>query len=481
MVEDPQDAREALVRKLSKESVHELAAQPLQSIDREAHSVKREEIAVQREIAQEKSSTFVAQKTTQTSKKQPTMDRSVVALLHRLRSLHHTKSFRRLSQSMHKKWRRSHNRIRRFCQMISKGRTSKSTAVFYPFAGFDFMWAHACFPNAERYIMLGQMPALSLVKSKAKKFSGGEQIPTKITPNSALVPAILTALRGFLRNKYLGTVSQLKSAVTAARFFVTLLKILYGASIQAVQPCKKGSEQCVNIQFRMPGAKSSQQIRYWGGDVMKNAPWSFYGPFFQDMNNIKTPVATFSKAAEYNMFAPACAGNKASKGHLFQRVLSLIKRRSTVVISDDAGVPFHILQPRKWHRKLYGQYVGPGPVDYCKFYQPALARFYLEQKRKRKTRALPVKPFGYPGRFNCATRSGATFKPRMMTFHDVEAGRNQCMYNIGKCGGIRKCPTINPVCLSRSRRGGRHCKKLARRTYAAFIAMRKQPVDMRDV
>merc|ERR1712091_3423 len=170
----------------------------------------------------------------------------------------------------------------------------------YPMAGFDIMWAHACFPNAKRYVMLGQNPAIPQKKSMK---------------NKKLLKAAVRALKGFTRYKYLTTFDQRKSKADAMRFFVVVLKVLYGAKVKVALCNKQRSTKCISLLFQKPGSKKPQEIRYWGGNVLKHAKNSFYKSFYNDMKGSR--FATFFKAAEYDLFSSKCKGGKAAKGYMF--------------------------------------------------------------------------------------------------------------------------------------------------------------------
>jgi hypothetical protein len=230
--------------------------------------------------------------------------------------------------------------------------------VFYPFSGPDILNAHAFFPRGRSFIMLG-----------LEKIG---QIPRPDRDRAAYAREGFKALRGalvnilgmnFFRTQTMGRRIGAHPYSGIAGMMLFFLKrtgheiisarlIELNESGMVVAEGSLGQrkglrDHGVQIRFRSGPKGTVRTLYYFRGDVSDKA-WT-RRPGLAAFVHAQGEMVTFLKAASYLMYDPS-----------FDDIRSTILARSTLVVSEASGMPYHYLaRDQSWDIRLFGQYRGP--------------------------------------------------------------------------------------------------------------------------
>jgi hypothetical protein len=250
---------------------------------------------------------------------------------------------------------------------------ANSQLVFYPFSGPDFLTAHAFFPQADKYIMLGLEPVGKL--PDLKKFKKGEHsdyaedfkrslgdifeksyfITRKMLQDfgSQKVNGLLPVLTFFIRKtgheisniQYIVRYEQ-DSIVEVPYDFKDPEKKPFGVRVDYVQEGKN---------------KSVYYFRYDVSDKKFNDTCVFYNYLAKNKN-----YTTYIKSASYLLH-----------NSFMSNMRNMILDNSSYVIQDDTGIPYKFFtENNNWTMKLYGKYTRPvSDFPYLKMQEPLQAAF----------------------------------------------------------------------------------------------------------
>jgi hypothetical protein len=254
------------------------------------------------------------------------------------------------------------NRLkRRYVDRISAWRAkylpkSSPNSVFYPFSGPDATNALAFFPDAAEYVLVGLEPP-GCIPSKVEQFTP-EYWP-------ALRQGWQTAASmGFFKTENM----ERDLAEGAASGVLPVLLFLIaraGNSVVDVVPVgitpagaliasvdKAATEtRGLTIHFKDPGQRL-RTLRYFALNLQNRRLEGKPGTtkYLQNL----PPGGTLVKSASYLMHKK-----------YFSTIRGIILDRSTVVIEDDSGIPYHyFLEPPVWDLRLFGAY--DQPIDLFK-------------------------------------------------------------------------------------------------------------------
>jgi len=229
----------------------------------------------------------------------------------------------------------------------SLGPSSEATGpMFYMFSGPDFLYANAFFPNASTYILCGTEPI------------GAAPDVDKIPPSA--LPAALANLRksldsllseSYFITKYMMTDlknSQLDGVLPV--LYVFLARACY--TIDSVKPVAldrdgnlvaegRGSTPGVEIVFSAPNGRE-QILYYFKSDLADRRVQ--VDPGLIRFCERQGRGLTLLKAACYLM-----------KSNNFSIVRAFLLAHSRIILQDDSGIPFSLLDPNKWDLRLYAK------------------------------------------------------------------------------------------------------------------------------
>lgn len=229
--------------------------------------------------------------------------------------------------------------------------------VFYPFSGPDYLTAHAFFPNADKYVMLGLEPVGKL--PDLKKFKAGdhreysadfEKSLGDIFDKSYFITRKM--LNDFQSQKVNGLLPVLSFFIKRSGYDLLDVKYLvryHQDSIAEVAYDFKDPERKpfgVRVDFLQDGRQKS--VYYFKYDV-SNKQFNDTTIFYKYINGLTPNCITYIKSASYLLHA-----------NFMSNMKELILKNSQAVIQDDTGIPFKYFEEgNKFDIKLYGTYIKP--------------------------------------------------------------------------------------------------------------------------
>ena len=246
--------------------------------------------------------------------------------------------------------------------------------LMYPFSGPDFFNAYWLFPGCETIVMfglehIGDVPNIAAMNEQAML---------------RLLADVRAAMTSFLERNYFITGSMAKQLRTSQLHGVLpvfmLSMALAGVDIVRIVPhalaplahtdAPPGGKPMrelkgVTIEFRAPGSHTTQRVHYFSVDATDRG-LAHYPEFLAFVRNL-TPTTTFIKSASYLLHG----GN-------FSQMRGALLDISDVVVQDDSGLPYAMLDQRGWRMQLHGQYGRPIP-PFRGAFQDGLDRAYKAQ------------------------------------------------------------------------------------------------------
>ncbi len=242
-----------------------------------------------------------------------------------------------------------------------------ANAVFYPFSGPDFLFAHLFYPRAETYLLCGLEPCDPLP-------NWGWLTPDDI---AAGCNGLYDSLDNILQFSYFIT-KEMKSDFRATQFRGVLPVFLVFLartghvveSLDAVRLDGNGSPQVLKqgggtppgVLIRFRGQGGSKRIFYFTQDLADGA-CKPGGPFLRFAASLGRPAA-LAKSASYLMHEP-----------YFSNVRNHILTQTCGIVQDPSGIPYRSFGERGWDVRLYGNYVRTMDI-FQKYEQPDLFMAY---------------------------------------------------------------------------------------------------------
>jgi len=261
--------------------------------------------------------------------------------------------------------------------------------AFYPLSGADFGNFFTMFPDCKQYLMIaledpGSVP--DPFRLGPAELSSGLQFVQRMVGQISLRNYFFTeSMKVETANPYMAGVTP-AILIFAARLGLDILNIesvRMDDSGKIVPMGESTREQRlaaisgIRITFRAPGDQENRTLQFLrlriGPDVSN--PDKPEGKFFKQFGDF----ITMFKSAEYLMHFK-----------LGEEFRQFVLERSTLVVQDDSGIPFTLLDNSRWNVKCYGDYVKPYPLlQYTPQVQPEMAEAFRKERYP-----LPF-PFGY--------------------------------------------------------------------------------------
>ena len=247
--------------------------------------------------------------------------------------------------------------------------------LLYPFSGPDFFNAYWLFPGCETIVMfglehIGEVPDVEAMNERAILL---------------LLADVRSAMTSFLARNYFITGSMAKQLRTSQLHGVLpvfmLSMALSGVDIVRIVPLElaplsrtdaapEGKPlrelKGVTVEFRAPGANSTQRVHYFTLDATDRG-LAHYPEFLAFVRNL-APTTTFLKSASYLLH-----------GSKFSQLRSALLDVSDFLVQDDSGLPYAMLEKRGWQVRLHGRYGRPIP-PFGGAFQAGLDRAYKTQQ-----------------------------------------------------------------------------------------------------
>lgn len=277
------------------------------------------------------------------------------------------------------------SRIRAWTSVELRQANSGRTAVFYPFAGPDFLYAHLFFPTGTDYILVGLEPPGSIPD------------PATLSPEAwnECLDGLFASLEQILNLTFFRTddmTEQFAEEKTSAVLPILLFFLARTGhevlSVERVyidqtgrvvanedfrQARKPGAHLTpCRIGFRAPGG-AVQNVYYFSLDLSNYSLTR--RPGFVGFLARRKPMQGFVKAASYLMHRPT-----------FSTVRTLLLDDTDCLLQDDSGIPLEHFDESIWTLNYYGRYQKPIQLFEDR-YQPRLEALYVRS-------GAPPLPFG---------------------------------------------------------------------------------------
>jgi hypothetical protein len=245
---------------------------------------------------------------------------------------------------------------------------SKSSVVFYPFSGPDFLYANAFFPDAKYTLMAGLEPVGSMPDLSALQQSG--QLGAYLADVKTSLFTIMAAsffktkdLKTDLNNQLVdGLMPDLAVFLAREGYDIGSLQYVSLDSDGVVHAHEKSGATGVQITYFKGDRDDMHVLFYFQADLGNDGLHS--NPGFTRLMHRLAPGITYLKAASYLLY-----------DDYFSAIRDAILAESAGVVEDDSGIPLHFFMPSEWDVSVYGNYTGPITIFKAK-YQPDLAQYY---------------------------------------------------------------------------------------------------------
>lgn len=248
----------------------------------------------------------------------------------------------------------------------------KSDALFYPFAGGDFLYAHAYFPEVKHITMIGLEPAGTL--------------PQLDSLTKDQVYAYLSALHKslFFSNKYgFFRTNSMKTEFGQKLLNGTIHPVLlhiarYGHYITSVKYCNLDS--LGNLQYVDAATKHiGYEIGYSDGKVAKTLHYFAFDLYDGSMERNQRILPFVQKDGDTYLLLKSAS--YLPQYSTYKIITHFMLQHSTAIVQDDSGIPFKMLNNPQWKLTLYGDYTRNLSM-FHNYNQPDLAEAYANQQTK---------------------------------------------------------------------------------------------------
>ncbi|MDZ4286967.1 MAG: hypothetical protein U0984_03360 [Prosthecobacter sp.] len=229
------------------------------------------------------------------------------------------------------------------------GDLQRSNALFYPFSGPDYLFAHELFPSAETYVLCGLEPA--------------EPLPDLATLNPTEIASGLSGLResltSIMQAGYFIT-KDMRSDFQSTRFRGVLPVLLTflartGNSVDSVDIVRVDGMGNAVQAGASNGSAPGLMIRYHTG--FGDSRRLFY--FRQDLSNASIwPGSPFLTFVSKQGYPPALVKSASYLMHedSFSNIRNYLTHSSRGIVQDPSGVPYRHLVGAGLSLRLYGNY-----------------------------------------------------------------------------------------------------------------------------
>ena len=230
---------------------------------------------------------------------------------------------------------------------------SSRGALYYPFSGPDFMYAHTLFPRAPRYLLIGlegpgaapAWPEMNEAQAAASFSQLRQSMSTLLRLSFFRTNSMKDDLR---RGKLVGVAPIMMAMASRNGFEVRAVDAVYlnDAGALCVGKAAAGGINGVRLQLGEAGTAATRELVYLQADLgdsaLANTP--------QLVRHVRSLGAgpVFLKAASYLLHRDE-----------FSTARSLVLERASLVLQDDSGIPYRAYVASQWNGRLYGSYSRP--------------------------------------------------------------------------------------------------------------------------
>ncbi|MBE7493400.1 MAG: hypothetical protein HS117_00485 [Verrucomicrobiaceae bacterium] len=268
------------------------------------------------------------------------------------------------------------------------GDLRRSSTLFYPFSGPDFLFADAFFPGAETYVLCGlegadPMPQLGGL-SAGEIESGLARLRTTLSSSMQFSYFITKDMRNDLNaTRFRGVLPVMMVFLARTGHVidsVDTVRLDGGGNVTMA-----GSSGNTGLMVRFHGGWGGQKrLFYFRQDLSNGGLSGSFQRFVQRFGRV--PV--FTKSASYLMHESG-----------FSRIKDFILRNASGIVQDPSGIPYADFGRYGWNLSLYGNYQGTLEI-FTGCQQPDLVQAY----RSGRHPVAPL-PFGIGYLFQAANTS----------------------------------------------------------------------------
>ncbi|MBN9413229.1 MAG: hypothetical protein J0H12_04825 [Candidatus Paracaedimonas acanthamoebae] len=253
--------------------------------------------------------------------------------------------------------------------------------LFYPMGGPDVLNALLFFPQSPEYFIIGlervgknlSFDMLNLPEKRQSYLQNVQNGTSSLFHRSFFITKDMS--KDFFDCGVLPTLLALLKRSQAKIKSITFVKI---TSEGDLLECPDHEAQGVSISFLQQGHDKPQTLTYFRQNMNDNHIHQIT-PFLKK----KGPWATMFKSASYT---PHQTG--------FAKLVDFVLENTTLLLQDDTGLPYRVLQQHQWQLRYFGVYEEPYGESFVAYKQPDLARYFVEQKDT--IRELPFRiGYGY--------------------------------------------------------------------------------------
>ena len=255
---------------------------------------------------------------------------------------------------------------------------SARAALFYPFSGPDFLYAHTLFPRARGYLLAGleapgaapRWTAMTEAQAAASLAQLRQSTSTLLNLSFFRTESMKVDLR---RGQLTGVAPVLMAMAARAGFEVRAVDPVYLDDSGALCVGAAAAERIggVRLALTAPGVAAVRDLVYLRVDLGDRALAGT--PQFERHVKRMGQGPVFLKAASYLMHKPA-----------FSTVRGMVLDRAGLVVQDDSGIPFQAFPSTQWDGRLFGTYAKPIPM-FRDWTQQALREAYAREARPLET------------------------------------------------------------------------------------------------
>ena len=238
--------------------------------------------------------------------------------------------------------------------------TRNCRTLLYPFSGPDFLYAHAFFPQAEAYILLGLEPVG--VVPEPEKLQGEKSGVFFRMLDKSIADALTLS---FFRTNDMADEINTKQLVTGTVPVLMLFLARTGNHITDIRffdlsdngtiAYREESRACngntaprgAEIAFHKKDDARQRKLIYISADISDNG-LARRGNVKAYLDRLDAGMTTYVKSASYLMHK-----------NYFSTIRSLILRQSAAIVQDDSAIPYRFFKKELWDVRLYGAYTGP--------------------------------------------------------------------------------------------------------------------------
>jgi hypothetical protein len=244
----------------------------------------------------------------------------------------------------------------------------RSSTVFYPFSGPDFLYVNTFFPDAKYLLMaglepVGTIPDLARLQQQGQLGAYLQDVKTSLFTILAASFFKTKDMKADLDNQLVdGLMPDIAVFLGREGYTIDSLHYVSLGHDGTLHPHEAAGAPGIQITYFKGDRDNLQYLFYFQADLGNDGLAS--NPGYLRLMHRLGPGITYLKAASYLLY-----------GDYFSKMRDGILDDSVGVLEDDSGIPLRDFKPSDWQVTAYGNYTGPIAL-FKECYQPDLTQFY---------------------------------------------------------------------------------------------------------